>query len=1202
MSHTKLQPKPQVMSQLEPELATWLLEDIPNNHWVKVCYQFPDVSPIPLVGVSYRIVSLQDENISVSGTLDSKGQAYHEGFVPGPVVVFLSTEDTKAVEMEVNSLQQNLQQSFDSLVMLLFSQKVPLDNNLQQQGLVSFEGHFKGSSAIVDAAVNKKPVDAIRLLSEYGDLSNVQKTSVFLLLSDDVFISMLQQFIEKLWWETDECESVRGYVSGLLSGLLIESLLGEGLCIASEKLSLLDYCMQLFSPIAPLLNEMVDQLRGLIPLFQQSKLKTTLKGRTNKETVVQWREPPSPQRCEKHYSNVALMPTNARGDSVTEGKESLVDGGCVHEGTGEVVLTHTDFVLNGPVPLQWIRHFRSSYVGGWCCIAKEAIHVSKGWVNYCREDGVVVSFELPPIGKYSTNVTCGLILQRVFYSVFVIKGQGEVQRVFSGLYSTTFPRGQTTNGRGLGTGDKEVMLEETIPLTQIKSRFSEGWHFDYNNMGHGHYQLVGVKSGWGHELAIEWSTLGFITRIVNKIDGKVLAQYDWSNNGLLSAIGSAGEHWQYTYLSADPMSISTMTHPNGVAVQWEYDTQGQLKTHASQRVKFSQLQYRQGESHNQSCDNIFHKGYENIFDKSYDRNHLLTSHKDIEGNVTQYRYNPEGLLTAFIDPAGGGFSLSYDDQNQLQEITNALGQSWGCEFNQQGMVEALVDPEGVLYRINCIAGKPVSMSVDIDHEVEVAPLLVQRYWQWDVGGNLIMDSANGRLNQATYDSYGKLIQLSDRGQEVLLLDYNSRRQLQNISAGGIRQLALLYHGSGMMQQITKASGQCVDLHFDHYGCLLGWKEKTATGKCTQSLSIQYDNQGRVLRLDSNGEYAKSLQFQYENGLLPSGCIDSSGNEFEFQFSKGGLLFGCESLGATWQYDACGRQVYRSSTKQEVKTQYDVLGRVVEHLEGSKFIQCEYQSIGLLSWFQSPLGKVEHAYDALGFRVSTTHSNGYVVAYHYSTPGMLERIEVNGNIVLEYIRDVAGVELYRMQGAYQNEGDTTAAHWVNACFDKKIEEVVERIRLQLGDKNQSGLMASLMLVLQLELLDFPPLLQQNIKGLQDKGNPMRGIANIPESSQIENGIVVHHPVSGEPLFVIYQNQVYFYENNLELKWRDWNGNNVTLNDIRVNRESLSINPLGDVDIKSVVKKDCSGMLWDLVAEGGVSTVMDALSMTCKSKFL
>ncbi|OUR94900.1 hypothetical protein A9Q81_14120 [Gammaproteobacteria bacterium 42_54_T18] len=1181
MSHTKTQPVPQVMSQLEPELAAWLLEDIPNNHWVHVCYQLPDVigaaddvSAVPLADVSYRIVSLQDENITVSGKLDSLGQAYHEGFVPGPVAVYLATEDTVAVEMEADNLRQNLQQSFDSLSVLLSSQKMPLDNNLQQKGFVPYQC----SPAIVDAAVDKKPTEVIQLLSievsAQGQLADAHKISIFLLLSDDTFTSTLRQFIEKLWQETDGCVCVRGFVLDLLNGLLIEALLGEGMFFVNGTLSLLDCCKQHFPPAALLLDEIVLQLQGIIPLFQQSKISTTLQGRTNTEIVVQWREPPNPQRCDRHYSNVALMPTNENG---------------------EVLLAHTDFELNGPVPLRWTRHYSSSYTGGWSCVANEAIHVSKGWVNYCREDGVIVSFELPPIGKYSTNITCGLILQRVFYSVFVVKGEGGVRRIFSGLYSTTLPPGETLAGRGKGTYVAESAIEEIIPLTQLENHHSEHWQFYYKRLDCDRHQLVRVKSSWGHEFAIEWNSSGYITRVVNKNDGKVLAQYDWGSNGLLRASTDIKRHWQYTYMPEDPRLISTMTDLGGTHIHWGYDAQGRVLISASGKNALQRIELSHSRLRSRSK---FRSEYGSKY--SYDKNHLLTVYTDVDENVSQYRYNVEGMLSAFIDPAGGGFSLSYDDQGQVQEVTNALGESWGCEYNKQGVVEAIVDPEGVAYRINCVAGRPVSMSVDID--VEANPLSVQRYWQWDTCANLIMDSANGPLNQATYDTYGKLTQLADRGQEVLSFDYNPHNQLRTVSANGAVQLALMYHGSGMVSQIAKASGQNIDLQFDDCGRLLGWTESVVSEKYTHSLSIQYDAEGRVSRLDCHGKNTESLQFQYEIGPLPSTCIDASGGEFQLAFSEKGLLLKCEERKLTWQYDACGRQVYRSNTKQEVKTQYDVLGRVVEHAEGKDVVQCVYQSRGQLAQYLSPLGKIEHTYNLLGFRVSTTHSKGYAVVYQYGAPGMLERIEINGNVVLEYIRDTAGVELYRKQGAYRCEGDTSAAHWVDTCFDSKTEEVIEELRLWPGNKHQLGVIEHLMIVLQLEVLNLPPLLQRKVRGLQDNNNPMRGVSKISESSQIENGIVVHHPVNGEPLLIIYQNQVYFYESNREPKWRDWNGNDVALNGIHVAREYLPINPLGDVDIKGVMKEPPSGMLWDFVTKGVATTVLNAVSLTYKSNAL
>jgi len=1215
MSHTKVRPVSQVMSQLEPELADWLLEDIPNNHWVRICYRFPDVSlvapvlpavpadPVPLSDVTYRIVSLQDENITASGKLDSRGQAYHEGFIPGPVAVYLSTDDTAAIDIEIDNLQKNILQSFDNLAVLLSSQKLPLGQNLQQNGFTPCQRYLE----IVNALVNKKPIKIIQLLSDQDQLSEAHTISIFLLASDDTFVSMLAQFIENLWREIDDSVLVQGFVLDLLNGLLVEVLQGEDVFIVSDKLSLLGCCKPFFPPAVLLLDEIVVQLRELIPLFQKSKVSTTLQGRTNTEIVVQWREPPNPQRCDKHYSNVALMPVNGNGS--------------VCGANDEVVLAHTDFELNGPISLRWTRHYRSSYIGGWCCVANEVVHVSKGWVNYCREDGVTISFELPPIGKYSTNVTCGLVLQRVFCSVFIIKGAGDTQRVFSGVYSTTLPKGVPVTGGS---------LEETIPLTQLKNQYSEAWSFYYQRVDQQPLKLVGVQSSWGHDVLIEWNASGHMTRVVNKNDGKVLAQYDWGSsvkgssvrgssvrgdNGLLRAVNDTKRHWQYTYLDNDESKISTMILPNGLKIQFPNS-----KTAGSKYV----------DVHNDELQR-YH----------YGKNHLLTSYTDAEENVRQYRYNAEGLLTAFIDPAGGGFSLSYDEQSRVQEVTNALGESWGCEYNKQGAVETFVDPEGVAYRINCNAGRPVSMSVDIEPDNEDStdvdsteanstgvnstekPKFIQRYWQWDDCANFIMDSANGCLNQATYDHYGKLMQLADRGQDVLSFDYNAHDQLQKISANGMMQLAVMYHGSGMMTQVVNAIGHCVDVQFDDYGRLLGWKETLGTKVKTQlqgqsqeqSLSIQYDTMGRVLRLDSYGENTRNLQFKYEKGTLPYACVDTSGREFQLQFNGQGLLSKCEceiltqknknqnndkEQTITWQYDACGRQVYRSCSVYDVKTQYDVLGRAVEHLDGESVVQCAYQSRGQVAHYQSSLGKIEHTYNTLGYRESTTHSNGYVVTYQYGNSGVLASIEVNENVVLTYVRDSAGVELYRKAGAYECHGDSTVTDYVETCFDKTIEEVIEKIRLQRDEKGSPSFLAHMLFVLQLDMLDFPLLLQQQLKEFKGSDNPLRGIAKIPSSSQIEDGIVVHHPISGELLLVIYQNQVYFYENNNEREWRDWNGNEATLNGICVAKECLHIKPMGDVDITGVMKEanrePHHGMLWDFVTNGISSTVMNTISLS------
>lgn len=1289
------------------QVSEWLLEEIPNHHWAQVRYVFPPiaegVAPVALVGIEYRIVSLQDEDVVFTGQLDELGQAHHEGVVPGPVAVYLAPQDTVSQRMAADKIQENLRQSVDSLAMLFTSQVQQFDQEIlqtfqstipntslsapQQAGALphrrysyplaqlqltgqgafevlaklkeqplSWQAYCQWAQSYRDVplAENQRPFPTIvevffqsdvpsvlRLLVAYGKVSDEQIASAYLLLSDVALKSLFEQFLLTVWEQSGGCLYARAFVLDLINGLLIEVLLGRDALFTVGGLSLLDDCKQRFSSAALLLDEIVEQMRELIPLFYSCKLTTCQQGRTNSQIDIEWREPPNPQRCENHYANVALMPLNHDRDAVALGVENLIDNACVHGVTGELVLTQEDFVMNGPVPLVWNRYYRSSYPNGWCCFANVTLSVSKQWVSYCREDGVIIGFELPPIGKYSTNITSGLILQRIFYSVFVVKSADGLQRVFSGNYSQTLPsvNGALLSGRRTQQG---LDIVEDIPLTQITNAFSEHWNFCYKNN-----QLVAVKSSWGQALSIEWNTTGQITNIINKSSGQVLAEYQWVAGGLVSVVTMKKQCWQYHYLTQEEANvasvleqrrlISTMQSPQGTETrfQWSYDRPHGAHQNAPHNTGYSRWRCIEKSDVLQGCwqfqfvasekrvfcqpvataaqsicwrysdkglvlsksigEEVVSRGSQKcqpshvLWQYEYDKNLQLTSHTDPLDNLTQYRYSPEGWLTAMIDPAGGGYSLAYDEHGRLQEYANALGHSWSCEYNLQGAIEQVVDPEGVAYRINCVSGLPVSLSVDGIDDLEPGG---HRYWQWDAGANLVMDSANGLLNQAVYGDSGNLILLADRGQSVLEFEHDQYCQLRKISANGVAQLIVNYHGAGMIGQVAKSNGQYVDLGFDDHGRLLNWKEAEGT------LTVTYDAQGRVQQLDCCGT---SIAFQYGNELLPEAYVDATGAVFLLYFDERGLLKECieeqdPDQKKQWQYDACGRQVYRNDSSSEVKTQYDALGRVTEHLVAQKKpstsgangakIQCAYQSRGQLLQYCSPLGELEHEYDAQGFRIKSSYSKGYVIEYRYGAPGILANVTINGNGVLEIFRDGAGVELRRQQGGYlHHQQDDSACRFIDDMFEKKLVQSCK----QFGGTGQRDLFTYMIVALQLGTFHLPPTLRHQLENLSVNINPLRGIAKMPEDSQLEDGIVVPHPVHGEPLLLIYQNQVYFFSRDINSNWRDWHGKEAMEINITAGKEKagFSMEPITAGDPIRAQSTGCS--LLDFVKPAVINSI-------------
>jgi len=529
-------------------------------------------------------------------------------------------------------------------------------------------------------------------------------------------------------------------------------------------------------------------------------------------------------------------------------------------------------------------------------------------------------------------------------------------------------------------------------------------------------------------------------------------------------------------------------------------------------------------------------------DFCYNGNASLVSVTDSEGNAAQYRYDTQGFLTAMMDAGGGGFSLGYDDCGRVQDYSNALGESWSCEYDKKGAMVSAVDPSGSVYQMNCVSGCPVSVDVGDNF---------RRYWERDSRGNVTVDGANGTLNQAAYDCYGNLKQLLDRGAVVLQFEYEATDRLKAVLADGHPSVVLGYHPSGMLNQVANSAGEQVDLQFDENSRLIRWQENEA------GLVIEYDELDRVVELSVSGNPESSMQFHYGKGMLPELVVDSQGHQRSLCFDGRGLLTRCAGIEIkaekVWQYDACGRQTYFSDFIEEVKTegaksqevkalevktQYDALGRVLEHLEGDEAIQCAYHSSGQVTHYRSARGGCEHEYDEFGFRVKTTYSQGYVVEFCYGLPGVLRDISINGNPVLEIFRDSAGIETHRKQGAVKvNSEDGSACRYTNRLFKEKIKRTCS----QLNSVHQYSLLEQLGVVLQLGCVAFPPLLEGEILRGGFEANSKKGIALIPQEGQFDGGVIVNHPVHDEPLIMIRQNQIYFYSTGSYAVWTDWQGN-------------------------------------------------------------
>lgn len=1192
-------------------LADWLMEDIPSHHTLSIEYAYSVTDVLPIGGIEYRVLSLQDGLVEYRGELDASGQAVIDGLIPGPVEVFLGPEDVTVDSMAVEKLREKIGQSLDSLVMLLSSQLEGINNMLSvsplkehlpysiplnhaeivlrlPQSSWQYYAAWISENAASLAAQNKEQsfgitplllshlevFDPAKVLSEIATrhrLTPEMKAKAYLFCSDKLLIQGLLDFLHTIWLCHPAAAYAKAFVMDVVNGLVLQVTLDsettQGVETAEVEIkenSALEQCRVLYPAIDLLLFELRAVYGELLQLFAQTKMSRKVRGRTGTDMKVEWREPPVQQRCLDHFATHLAPTTNLSGQHVSsmplyvESGGDCIDSGQVFGATGEVVMSEDDFTLAGPVPITWRRYYRSSNVKGWSFLSDEKLKITQGKVAYQQESSLIVMFDLPPIGKYAVNAAAGISLHRVFFSVFVIKSQGDADRHFSGEHSTIQP---VVNGLTGVFADMPELMNEEIPLVQIRNNYHQYWNFIYQDLC-----LVELSSSWGESIVISRDANGNITSVAKRVPSqhpRVLVTYQWGEEARLLAVDRQGDEWRYDYRAEEEghppsMLLASMASTAGKIVEFQWGMMGNhwrclaKKTptqcwsfHWDKSTRTSMMQEVEGRDRKtigmrtswlfDLCGRVIEKrmGDESSVAYGYSKNGQLVSVTNALGNRWQYRYMPDGGLSGWVDPAGGGYSAAFDSSGNLVEFSNALGESWGCEYDNKHQITSVVNPQGSAYRLNCLDGKPVSIST------ESGGHHWHRYWQRNSRGSITVDASNGLINQATYDDEGDLVELRDRELSLVRYQYDLYKRLVSIGTDVGSGLSLNYTAVGLIESID-AGDQQVAMLFKA-GRLCGWHETGLDG-----LSIEYDSRDRISMITLGNQHY--VRFEYAASAVPVALIVDNAQHYQLTFDAINQLASCslsylgEELEAEsdpknvvteWQYDGVGRQIYRLAENDEIRIQYDGLGRVVERVDKKKAEVLGYHTCGKIESYSCVSStantQLEHEYDEHGFRRKTTFSQGYVVEYKYASIGLLESICINGNQVFSIVRNSAGVEEYRNFGAMSIR---TLQFHVKSYIDKQYSRWVSAAVEQLATPDNEQLLGSLDLIYRLGAFPLPGRLMSELNAL---GLCQRdGI----EAYHAEK-IVIFDPVDNTALILIEGNNLYFNHVGSGI-WSDWHG--------------------------------------------------------------
>ena len=208
----------------------------------------------------------------------------------------------------------------------------------------------------------------------------------------------------------------------------------------------------------------------------------------------------------------------------------------------------------------------------------------------------------------------------------------------------------------------------------------------------------------------EWSRRGELLRALDPATNIVNRVYDSAGNQIYLT-NRNGKRWQFQFDAANRLTNTitplnrqtsqtyndrglpaTVREPSLQGTTNLYDMRGRL-TNRSDLVATTLYSY----DPNINLTNVVEAGKTNswTFD-AYDR---VSSYKDSEGNLIQYRWDPNGNLTNLIYPGGKTVSYFYDGLNRLTNVTDWATRKTTFTYDLASRLTSITRPNGTIRTI-----------------------------------------------------------------------------------------------------------------------------------------------------------------------------------------------------------------------------------------------------------------------------------------------------------------------------------------------------------------------------------------------------------------------------------------------------------------------------------------------------------------------
>ncbi|KOX99390.1 RHS repeat-associated core domain-containing protein [Pseudomonas nunensis] len=881
------------------------------------------------------------------------------------------------------------------------SSSAAVGNGLLAGSWAAIEGVWDGISLLSD--ILKDPAKFTTQLGESAaELEKLAKTApdvmekAQLLASDEAALCLLVRSAS-LWLDMlppgeiagKTAEAVSMVVVQLLIDILIGIVLtfaGAGAGIAYLTLRLADRAAQLLSAVLRLVKaifSIIDTFISYVDRYKKVAARGIAAGMKKGRMQLNWSARRNTSlKKDEHHDDAPDQAKNPNGEAATCAPSTCKNGCPVSMVTGEELLTLTDGTLDGILPFNFTRLYRTSAAEidsglgfGWSHTLAHRLEIDGENVVWIDHENRRTTFPLPNTERPAihNSLSRAAIYLGEEPDELILAQAGEETRFyhFHNGFLTAISDGYDNRLRI--TRDRQARIKR---------------------LDNGAGRALLLRYVHSHLIAVDYQ----VFRPAQTLDDawhteQTLVSYDYDERDqLIAAINAAGESERYDY--DDQHVILQRQLTGGASFFWEWERSGKAARCIRHWASFSQMdtRYIWGDEGSVTVKNI--DGSEEVYVhddqarlvrkveldggehlKSYDDRGRLIAEQDPLGTVTQYRYDEVGRLVALIPPEDQ--PTAYEYRNGFLHARYRGEAVWTYRRNAQGDVTEAVDPDGqVTHYYYGAQGQLLTIRY---------PDTSRHVFVWNGLGQRVEETLpDGGVRRYSYDVLGRRTTSQDEHGAV------TRYQWDDI---------------GRLVQTTLPTGATRAFSYNAYGQITA--EQDELGRVTR---YEYADDLHLVsrRINPDGT---QLKYRYDNAqLLLTEIENESGEKYQLDYTPNGLIrqeTGFDGQRTAYAYDLNGQLLEKTEFGDDGSTlitgyQRDSAGRLlVKTLPDGIKVEYRYDSLGrLVSVDDSHDHPLEFAYDQQD-RLITEHQGWGTLRYSYDACGQLKRLRLPDNSKLDY---------------------------------------------------------------------------------------------------------------------------------------------------------------------------------------------------------